>query len=245
MGHNDLGAIFMMTRRWAEAEAAYGKALSLREQSVREHPAVLQYAEALGGSLCNLGHLMMYSGQPERALAWYGKAIVNLDGVLQRQPRRARTRQFLCNACMGRAEALDRLRRHGEALLDWDRVVVLAEGPDRGGIRIRRAWTLARLGKHAQAIAEASELVQGSQVTSDDTYNIACVYAQSSAVAEEAPVSKRYATHAVKLLRQAAENGFRNVVHMKQDTDLDPIRNRPDFQGLVMDMTFPADPFTR
>jgi hypothetical protein len=64
-------------------------------------------------------------------------------------------------------------------------------------------------------------------------------------VAEEAPVSKRYATHAVKLLKHAAEKGYRDVVHIKQDTDLDSIRNRPDFQGLVMDMTFPSDPFAR
>jgi tetratricopeptide (TPR) repeat protein len=245
MGHNDLGAVYMMTRRWAEAETSYRQALSLREQSVREHPAVLQYAEALGGSLCNLGHLLVSRGQPEGALEWYARAILTLDGVLQRQPRRARTRRFYLNACMGRAEALDRLRRHGEALPDWDRVLALAEEPDRRGIRIRRAWTLARLGKHAQAIAEASELAEGKHVTADDIYNLACIYAQSSAVAEQAPVSKRYAAEAVKLLQQAAAKGYRDVVHMKQDTDFDPIRNRPDFQGLVMDLTFPSDPIAR
>ena len=30
---------------------------------------------------------------------------------------------------------------------------------------------------------------------------------------------------------------------MKRDTDLDPLRARPDFQGLLRDLAFPADPF--
>jgi hypothetical protein len=32
---------------------------------------------------------------------------------------------------------------------------------------------------------------------------------------------------------------------MAVDTDLDPIRSRSDFQLLLMDMAFPADPFVR
>jgi hypothetical protein len=36
-----------------------------------------------------------------------------------------------------------------------------------------------------------------------------------------------------------------DVAHLQHDTDLDPIRNRPDFQGLVMDLTFPSSPFSR
>jgi hypothetical protein len=32
---------------------------------------------------------------------------------------------------------------------------------------------------------------------------------------------------------------------MRRDHDLDPLRPRRDFQELLMDLTFPADPFPR
>jgi hypothetical protein len=32
---------------------------------------------------------------------------------------------------------------------------------------------------------------------------------------------------------------------MRNDADLDPIRSRPNFQLLMMDLAFPADPYQR
>ena len=49
----------------------------------------------------------------------------------------------------------------------------------------------------------------------------------------------------METLRRAVAAGFRNLVHMQTDTDLDSLRNRPDFQLLMMDLAFPAEPFTR
>jgi hypothetical protein len=37
--------------------------------------------------------------------------------------------------------------------------------------------------------------------------------------------------------------GYRNVAVMQMDHDLDPLRSRPDFQLLMMDLEFPDDPF--
>jgi hypothetical protein len=46
-------------------------------------------------------------------------------------------------------------------------------------------------------------------------------------------------------LRRAVAAGFDNVGHMRRDPDLDPLRPRRDFRELLMDLTFPADPFPR
>ena len=32
---------------------------------------------------------------------------------------------------------------------------------------------------------------------------------------------------------------------MRRDTDLDPLRSRPDFQVLMMDLEFPEEPFAK
>ena len=49
----------------------------------------------------------------------------------------------------------------------------------------------------------------------------------------------------MKSLRRAVAAGWNRPAHMRADTDLDPIRSRPDYQMLVLDLAMPADPFAR
>jgi hypothetical protein len=44
-------------------------------------------------------------------------------------------------------------------------------------------------------------------------------------------------------LRRAAARGFRMLSLMAFDHDLDPLRPRPEFKSLMMDLSMPADPF--
>jgi len=41
---------------------------------------------------------------------------------------------------------------------------------------------------------------------------------------------------AMKMLRDAVSKGYRDVAHMKKDTDLDPLRQREDFKKLVAEL---------
>ena len=45
-----------------------------------------------------------------------------------------------------------------------------------------------------------------------------------------------YGEQAMKLLRDAVSKGWKNVAHMKTDTDLDPLRQRDDFKRVVEDL---------
>ena len=47
----------------------------------------------------------------------------------------------------------------------------------------------------------------------------------------------------MRVLRQAVAAGYYNAARMVKDSDLDPLHSRPDFQILMMDLSFPADPF--
>ena len=49
----------------------------------------------------------------------------------------------------------------------------------------------------------------------------------------------------MRRLREAVTAGFRNLAHMRTDTDLDPLRPRLDFQLLMMDLAMPDDAFAR
>jgi hypothetical protein len=47
----------------------------------------------------------------------------------------------------------------------------------------------------------------------------------------------------VSTLKRAIGAGYRDLAHMRIDTD--PLRSRPDFQLLMMDLAFPANLFAK
>ena len=54
---------------------------------------------------------------------------------------------------------------------------------------------------------------------------------------------RRDADRAVATLRRLIAMGFANSDSLKTDPDFDALRARPEFQALLTDKAFPADPF--
>jgi hypothetical protein len=48
---------------------------------------------------------------------------------------------------------------------------------------------------------------------------------------------------AVDVLRRAVAAGLQDIACMRRDPDLHPLRSRPDFQSLIIDLEFPKEPF--
>jgi hypothetical protein len=49
---------------------------------------------------------------------------------------------------------------------------------------------------------------------------------------------------AMAVLCRAVAGGYRDVTWIRRDPDLDPLRARPGFQALMMDLEFPSGPFS-
>jgi hypothetical protein len=47
----------------------------------------------------------------------------------------------------------------------------------------------------------------------------------------------------VAALRRAVADGSRDPEQIRRDPVLDPLRPRPDFRELILDVSFPDDPF--
>jgi serine/threonine protein kinase/tetratricopeptide (TPR) repeat protein len=231
------GAQLAQLGRLDEARAPYEKALALHEALAKDFPKVPDYAVNLGGSYCNMGAVLSEVGRPEEALTWLAKAIATLGELPTREPGPPTARQFLCNSLVARAQALDKLQRYPEALQDWDRALALEEGPRRVFFRRDRAATLARAGRHAEAVAEANALAEAKDLKGATLYDLACTCAlAAAAVKEDAKLQEQYAARAVALLRQAIGKGIKDAAHMKKDTDLDALRAREDFRKLLADL---------
>jgi hypothetical protein len=71
---------------------------------------------------------------------------------------------------------------------------------------------------------------------------LACYHALLAGVAAEAGAGltaaegTAAAEKAMDALRKAVAGGYRNVKHMRSDTDLDSLRQREDFQKLLKDL---------
>jgi serine/threonine-protein kinase len=242
--HNSLGVLLSDLGKRSEAEAEYRRALALCEQLVADFPTVPAYTVELGGSYCNFGKLVRDRGEPAASLDWYAKACAALRPVLDKEPRLVTARFFLRNAHGGRARALDRLGRYAEAVPDWEQALALNhEKPRDGWFRLQRAASLARAGQQAQATAAVDEVLQRGNTNSGTLYDAACVYALAAAqAAKDAPPNtsslgaEQYARRAMTLLRQAVQKGYKDAAHMKKDSDLDPLRQRADFQKLLQDL---------
>jgi hypothetical protein len=110
-----------------------------------------------------------------------------------------------------------------------------------------------RLDQVLPRLQKAEEMVAGiTNANPTMLYNLACAHAQYfGAMCRKGrmlalgnqPERASGADRAMKALKRAISAGYANVVHLRRDIDLDPLRCRRDFQDLLLDLSFPTEPF--
>jgi tetratricopeptide (TPR) repeat protein/tRNA A-37 threonylcarbamoyl transferase component Bud32 len=249
MTNLNLGAVYQGTRRIELAEAAFGTAREVYQRLASRYPTVVDYKVGLGVSFYNLAMLRQEGKQWQEALDLLEQAIPPLEEI---DRQNAAARAHLRNCYGHRAQCRAALGQHLESVPDWDKLMALVDpGDGRDWVRMQRALALARGGDHAAAVADAEALAQGK--SAGTSYSLACVCALSSAAArhdDKLPQDQRdkrseeYAARVVPALRQARAAGYfekpEAVEQMKSDSDLAPVRARPDFQQFLRDLEKPG-----
>src|SRR5262249_23890954 len=118
-----------------------------------------------------------------------------------------------------------------------------------------RGLAMEKLGRPAiaasdlrQAIAVVREITSPAPM---DDYNLACYQSLLSRVLAKAGAttaatdSRAAGDQAIISLQKAIAAGWREVGLLRTDTDLEPIRSRPDFRPILLDTGFPRNPFAR
>ncbi len=83
----------------------------------------------------------------------------------------------------------------------------------------------------------------------DSLYNLAWFQARLAGAASlpgsgvSADEAQAEGDRAVLMLRQAGAAGYGNLRNIRFNKNLDPIRSRPDFGMILLDLAFPADLF--
>ena len=196
-------------------------------------------------------------GHPQTGVEWCNRAVEKLVAVLKRAPAYAEARKFLTLSYRTRALALLTLGRHAEGRADLDRALDIAPISEKDMLRLTRAMFLAKLGEYAASVSEAGALANAARLPAGPAaYDLARVYAVASATAaadrrlqerERCARADDLAARAIRELRRAHAAGFfgdrSNLDHLDHDGDLTPLRSRPDYRTLRLDLAFPINPF--
>jgi TolB-like protein/Flp pilus assembly protein TadD len=100
----------------------------------------------------------------------------------------------------------------------------ILQHPDDARARMMYAVSLAEDGRKEDAIREGQKAIELSPGDPLMMYNAACLYSQMGEI-----------SLAVKTLSDAVDAGHGNFEWIKRDSDLDPIRNDPEYIALMKD----------
>ncbi len=98
-------------------------------------------------------------------------------------------------------------------------------------------WIVTLLNEPAAAAAAAELIVSAKTLDVSSLYNSACVFAECAAASKDDDTQQnKYADRAMAMLKQAVTAGWKDAAHIRKDTDLDPLRQREDFNKLLAEM---------
>jgi tetratricopeptide (TPR) repeat protein len=257
-----LGLLLSPTDRRSEAEASYHGAIGTRRKLVADFPTNVDYLGELAASYSNLGDLLGGTGNADEAAAAYRDAIAvrrRLVAAFPDQPKYHSDLAFilanLARLCCSQRHPAEARRLLEEALPHH--ATALRANPRHPNYRQRfranllaQAPTLAALGDHATAASRSDEIARLGFDPAIDLYDAACALAlcvpyaardEKLSEAGRTALVEDYAARAVRRLREAAANGYRDAANVLKDTDLDPIRGRADFAAFLGDLA-EADP---
>ena len=125
------------------------------------------------------------------------------------------------------AEAFEASRSISQGLVDLD------EHNDKRLYELMP--TLAHTGKVNAAAEIADRFGAGPNLDNELRLEIARCYAQCArhTPPDQAEKSQTFLVKAVATLRKAIDDGFKDYVYVESEPDLDPLRSRDDFKGLL------------
>jgi eukaryotic-like serine/threonine-protein kinase len=182
------------------------------------HPENRGYLSDVSAAWIDLADARVAMNMPAEAGSCFDQAVAIRRRLIAADPSSPQHRSELASTFRTRGLAMEKLGRPAAAVLDY-----------------------------RQAIAVMGEVASPNAL---DAYNTACYQALLSGIATKAGSgltaadSQTAADQAMASLERAVAAGWRDRNWLATDTDLDPIRSRPDFQTLLLDLGFPAKPLS-
>jgi eukaryotic-like serine/threonine-protein kinase len=265
---NGCGDMLEGIGRPEEALACFRPALEAWQKVVDDNPG--RYAEPieLGSTYNRIGWLLFGMGRMTEAVEQYEAARAVFQKLLDRFPPHLlhRTRSELSNVLINIAEIQRRQGRLSEARANCDgaiamRDAVVREFPEVLGYRVRigECWlrfgqVRADAGESKGAVTAWRRAIASYEALSQRVGELAMFEAGCHAMLSRAagmsgsgvsaPEGHSEAEKAMAILRQMVDLGYHDP-QLTTESSLEPLHARADFHLLLMDVAFPAEPFSK
>jgi eukaryotic-like serine/threonine-protein kinase len=263
--YNDIALICDAEGKEPASLRAYEESLRIKQTIANDHPNVAEYQRDLAMSHHNIGIMLLLSGRPAEALASHQAALAIRSALAGAQPAVTQFQKDLANGLNETGDALRVLGSTGDAQKSYERAREILKGlieknPDITENQVFLVQCLRGLGATERGAGRTANAVStwrqaiaiGERLESSDgepLYYLAGCHAQLGRVASapgaeiSAQEGKSELDRAMDTLRRAVAAGYHPVKWMRRDPDLGPLRDREDFELLIEDLEFPAEPF--
>jgi eukaryotic-like serine/threonine-protein kinase len=242
------------------------RSAELTESILAQRPQNFGILYNLVRCLNNFGMLLYpMGGDPKAAREYHRKALELMNRWVTAEPTNAEALQRLATTLYYEATCALKSGDRAGATAGYRHCLEirekLATDPKVRMPRMALMVALARCGEHARGTAIARELVAEPPSNEMVYFEAACGFALSAgavrvqsrptilaagalplaqAVAEA--LIREYTDRAMDCLHKAKARGYANVVGLKIDPDLEPIRDEPAFRALLAEFPPPAPP---
>jgi tetratricopeptide (TPR) repeat protein len=255
--HNSHAALLRDTGRPHEAEKDYDQALRIQQQLVADFPSRPEFRQQLANGHNNRGALLRDTGRLQEAGKDYDEALRIRKHLAADFPNQPDLRNELAGTCVnlallhqqqGDCVAAKRLLLEGRP----HHLAALKANPRHPTCRQFYRNHLSVLTGVQAGLLEQADAVRTAEARRDlgwnapaDAYDAACLLSQCvPIVAQHAQLDAQrrneaarfYGDAAMGLLRDAVGKGYKDGMHLRKDTALDPLRQRADFQKLVAEL---------
>jgi serine/threonine-protein kinase len=256
--------VYTMAGSIDQATEAVEECRQLYAKLCENHPRVTDYAVRRGMNLTNYGSLLLRQGKVDEAQPIVQQAVEILGRLAEQNPAVAPYR----NSAAGSLNMLSDLyryadrRQEGLAAAERAREMLLeltAEHPDVDDYLFHLAKAHSNIGRLTLAqdrVADALKSFMDAAAALEritlppvnGNYNLACYLALCVPLINgensDSPDDLREATiqRALAALEKAIDGGYRDVNHMRNDSDLKSLRELAAFEALMRKASQPNDP---
>jgi serine/threonine-protein kinase len=258
---SNLGVIHRDLGRLDEAIRFHRRAIAIHEALVKQDPANAEYRSELAWCWRYLCLALVATGDYASALPLAERAASVHEVLVAANGSNAdhRWRLARCLDEVGRirtrigqvSEAAAPLQRsarfYASVARDNPALYRLDVVRNELNLAYQRAMT-GRIDEAFASIRKAEDLLERTSLVWPVLYvDLGCAYSLCSAATRTGGAPSidlaTGAERAIAALRRAIASGYRDLAEVRREPALDPLRGRADFQALMLDLSFPADPF--
>jgi tetratricopeptide (TPR) repeat protein len=220
-----------------EALARFEEAIAIAQKLADAYPTVTDFQDSLAISHDMIGGVLRGTGKLHEALAAHEKCLAIRQKLADAFPKMTNIQNNLAGCHSSVAGDLRALGRLDEARVHYKQS---ADGLKRLGLAQQASGKTAEAADYFRRAGSVYKEIPAR--TPQDLYELACCQALLSGLAGAAGSGvtaadgRKAAKQAMDTLRQAVMGGYSNLLEMRTDHSLDPLRQRADFQRLLAEI---------